>query len=1425
MVYKSYLITFILLISLSSFVNAATIDSVDWDKYLTKSFEERYVLAKTSGYSDGTSVIIEIWEDDFLDDDFIANFSGGVKNNRIIAKWGGANGEDGFNNAEYYAKVKIGNVQRNSWNMDFKASGNLEHNEGDCNLDSSCQNKLYCEGIPIFSAGGGGSLGDGCCFDYENWNVNQNFCNYAIKGQVFNVVTNQQNTFSSQPYSNISLFFVVYDDSSLLGRITNPVFADYVQSDSNGNFKYNPEFNRQTEWNSNILFDWNIKVFALDNNNNPIASWTNSYTNDNDKYKKGLDYIDQRVRIHTDKPYWKQTSDSFEINNLTSSENIQNENIKDDEEIHLTEEQNSQLNLIKNKIVPLLTESETDDLTKTFSASSTDPEEQDVEKEEEILYNSWKGILMIGNENSYYFNATILGGYKIILDEEMVIDSLYSDEVVSFPSHLTEGEHNITIEYVHLIERESPNLMWKRGSEESFYLVPSSNLIKESFNYQYYKINSSLEIKPFEKFKEEKELNELLETTNSINTNAFSVASISSSFYQVSFLEAPRKNLNVNNEPLILVHGLNGESGYFDGHFEDKLIAKGYDVWKFYYPNDQKIDYSGTLLSDGISYVNSFYTSSKVKIVSHSMGGLVTRSYIEGIATDPNGKNISYHDDVSKLLMLAPPNYGSYLANRIIYDEGMNLACQVINEVGGWLLFGKPFISWNQDAPAYTDLAIGSDFIWKLNIKNTTSNVDTLIIAGKNQDIPCLPFEADDSDDLVSVSSASRINNNLPLIVINRNHKTIYTQIELWEHGFWDMILDHYTGQAWSSVLRPLIEDYLNTTTNLDNVIGLIDQFMTNQNNFGSYLNHDEVYINSNNANNPFGEGTALIKVNETFNGQVKIVNSSIEYQFTQNPTSKIFYHFNYDDNKEDYGLTIPEGNYSLFVNGQDTNRKVEIKAAETSLYEINLCTPNWVLNNTWSECSSNDQQFKNYFDINSCNDNKNKPLNIIGKCDFCKPNFTCGGYNKCSANDTQSCNLVNDTFSCYNKTGLESDLYLGNFSEFEPLICDFCTPKWIESFTPCQKDEIFKNYFIDNNSCYNKTGLNSDLLGRPQNNTYSCDFDNDGFIGNITEIKNNLDNINLGKIKDKLILKENNKTRIELPNITINIKNLTIKKQENNSSFGSLLIRGLDLNGSNKTVYVDIISNTSKLCLKDQEITNLTEISNSCIKEDELLVLCPGSNFTYSCEIVNNSYKISGLKHSGIKEQESCDESWTCSEWSSCTSGTQTRTCTDSNLCGTTNNKPQESQSCSTGVDTGSPGGSSGGGGGGGGGGSSSSRSVTPTPQPTPTFDFPIPDGEEPQEAVPETLQEEPKEEPVLEAQEQTTQGFFAKVWNGIKAFFTNPGPPTGAAIGVLSGNNGVWSTIISWVVLILTLTFLTRTRIVRKLRFRIKRLFKKKE
>lgn len=45
--------------------------------------------------------------------------------------------------------------------------------------------------------------------------------------------------------------------------------------------------------------------------------------------------------------------------------------------------------------------------------------------------------------------------------------------------------------------------------------------------------------------------------------------------------------------------------------------------------------------------------------------------------------------------------------------------------------------------------------------------------------------------------------------------------------------------------------------------------------------------------------------------------------------------------------------------------------------------------------------------------------------------------------------------------------------------------------------------------------------------------------------------------------------------------------------------------------------------------------------------------------------------------ENPGCTESWSCSEWGTCVGNIQTRTCIDSNSCGTTQNLPEEEQFC----------------------------------------------------------------------------------------------------------------------------------------------------
>jgi len=71
-----------------------------------------------------------------------------------------------------------------------------------------------------------------------------------------------------------------------------------------------------------------------------------------------------------------------------------------------------------------------------------------------------------------------------------------------------------------------------------------------------------------------------------------------------------------------------------------------------------------------------------------------------------------------------------------------------------------------------------------------------------------------------------------------------------------------------------------------------------------------------------------------------------------------------------------------------------------------------------------------------------------------------------------------------------------------------------------------------------------------------------------------------------------------------------------------------------------------------------------------------------YYCE--GNSIKIQTYNClNGCEEGAcyKCTESWTCTDWSTCTNNQQTRTCSDTNACGTEVNKPSISNYCTSGI------------------------------------------------------------------------------------------------------------------------------------------------
>ena len=102
----------------------------------------------------------------------------------------------------------------------------------------------------------------------------------------------------------------------------------------------------------------------------------------------------------------------------------------------------------------------------------------------------------------------------------------------------------------------------------------------------------------------------------------------------------------------------------------------------------------------------------------------------------------------------------------------------------------------------------------------------------------------------------------------------------------------------------------------------------------------------------------------------------------------------------------------------------------------------------------------------------------------------------------------------------------------------------------------------------------------------------------------------------------------------------------------------------SNKSeVYKDIIdaNGTSKSVEWDYSFDKDDEYRWNCFSNDT------SGNFAWA---TNRTLTIA-------LTSTSCTENWTCANWTTCSEGNQTRTCTDSSSCGATLQKPQESQTC----------------------------------------------------------------------------------------------------------------------------------------------------
>jgi len=194
------------------------------------------------------------------------------------------------------------------------------------------------------------------------------------------------------------------------------------------------------------------------------------------------------------------------------------------------------------------------------------------------------------------------------------------------------------------------------------------------------------------------------------------------------------------------------------------------------------------------------------------------------------------------------------------------------------------------------------------------------------------------------------------------------------------------------------------------------------------------------------------------------IFNDHREESYNSNWSYPSYFDYNFTEIGTYYiNISVDDDQFNKL--GQNPQRQAVINV---------FCTPNWVLNNTWSECGIDDLQSKNYYDSNNCGDDSIKPVDEVQSCGYCTPDIY----------DVNSTCQIDDTFTqdffdnneCYAITGLDSDkVPLSNIYS-----CDYCTPNITSSNSSCQPDNTLTETFTDSNGCYDLTLLSIDAVPEP---------------------------------------------------------------------------------------------------------------------------------------------------------------------------------------------------------------------------------------------------------------------------------------------------------------------------------------------------------